>query len=305
MQNFVGNGLLVTGDRGFVGRHALKLWPKAVGLSSLTANPDVTNKAQLFECLRQNVPDLVLHLAGISFVPDSVKNPKHTFMVNFMGTLNLLEALAEVGFKGRFLFVSSGDLYGLVPEDALPVTEEQFARPRNPYAVSKLAAEALCYQWSQTGPFEVVMARPFNHIGAGQSPNFALSDFARQIAEIGAGFRQPEVRVGNIDVTRDFTDVRDVLRAYSCLFEHGKNGEIYNICSGVERSLRTLVEQMMALSGVAAILVSESNRVRSTEQVRMRGSYAKLFAHTGWQPEVPQDEMLRNVCAYWAAKVAV
>ena len=121
----------------------------------------------------------------------------------------------------------------------MPIRETQPLRPRNPYAVSKVAAEALCYQWSQTGPFEVVMARPFNHIGPGQSERFAISDFAKQIAEIKLGRRPPKLAAGDIDVTRDFTDVRDVVRAYLLLLDKGRSGEAYNVCSGIEHRVET------------------------------------------------------------------
>jgi GDP-4-dehydro-6-deoxy-D-mannose reductase len=169
--------------------------------------------------------------------------------------------------------------------------------------VSKVAAEALCYQWSQTGPFEIMMARPFNHIGAGQAPTFAISDFARQIAGIAAGRRPPQLSVGNIEATRDFTDVADVVRAYELLLTRGQNGEIYNVCSGVERSVRTLLERLLSLSGVDAEVVSDPARLRPSEQPRVYGSYMKLSDHTGWQPMVPLDESLLCIYRYWERKI--
>lgn len=290
---------LVTGDKGFVGSHALARWPGATGLSALASDADIRNKAGMIGCLRNYQPDAVLHLAALSFVPDSFKAPEATFEVNFLGTLRLLEALAETGFTGRFLFVGTGDAYGVVPTEALPIREDMPLRPRNPYAVSKVAAEALCFQWSQTGPFEVLMARPFNHIGAGQAPTFAISDFARQIAEIGAGRRSPMLQVGNIDVTRDFTDVSDVLHAYELLLAHGKNGEVYNVCSGVERPVRVLLERLLELAGVKAEIVNDPGRFRPADQPRVCGSHEKLTAHTGWQPTVPVEETLLNLYRYW------
>ena len=295
--------LLITGDHGFVGQHALARWPLATGLSSLAKDVDICNKRGLLDCFRTFVPNTVLHLAALSFVPDSFKAPEKTFEVNFLGTLRLLEALAESGFKGRFLFVSSGDAYGKVPVEALPIAELLPLRPRNPYAVSKAAAEALCYQWSQTGPFEVMMARPFNHIGAGQAPTFAISDFARQIAEISGGNREPVLQVGNIDVTRDFTDVSDVLSAYELILEKGRNGEAYNVGSGTERTVRSMVERLLALSGVRADIVTDSSRLRPQDQPRVCASHAKLSADTGWQPLVPMDETLLNLYRYWEKKI--
>ena len=295
--------LLVTGDRGFVGQHALAKWPQARGLSAWAADADICNKDGLLACFSHWLPDTVLHLAALSFVPDSFKAPEKTFEVNFLGTLRLLEALAQSGFKGRFLFVSSGDAYGRVSEESLPIEETLPLRPRNPYAVSKAAAEALCYQWSQTGPFEVLMARPFNHLGVGQASTFAISDFARQIAEIGAGKRAPLLEVGNIEVTRDFSDVADVLSAYELLLAHGLNGEAYNVCSGTERTVRSLVERLLTLSGVSADIAIDAARMRPADQPRVYASHAKLTAHTGWEPVVPIDETLLNLYRYWEKQI--
>jgi len=143
---------LVTGDQGFVGSLCLQTWPNAVGLSALAGGTiDIGDKTALKQALSDSAFTEVIHLAGISFVPDAVADPLRTYQVNFLGTLNLLECLREIGFSGRFIYVSSGDAYGLVPTDRLPVQEDTPLLPRNPYAVSKAAAEALCYQWSQTG----------------------------------------------------------------------------------------------------------------------------------------------------------
>src|SRR5207302_554158 len=179
-------------------------------------------------------PRAVIHLAAHSWVPQSFKEPMETYDVNFVGTFNLLSALQKTGFHGRFLFVSSSDIYGQVSPEALPITEEHPSKPRSPYAVSKVAAEALCSQWSQTETdIEIVVARPFVHIGPGQSDRFVISNFARQIIEIKRTRREALVEVGDIDVTRDFTDVRDVVRAYELLLARGVPGEVYNICSGI------------------------------------------------------------------------
>src|SRR5262249_48752052 len=148
----------------------------------------------------------VIHLAAQSFVPASFAHPLETYEINFLGTYSLLEALKAAGFKGRFLFVGSGDAYGVVRPEDLPIGEEHPLRPRSPYAVSKAAAEALCYQWSRSESFEIVMTRSFNHIGPGQSDRFVVSDFARQVVEIRKGQRRPQISTGDIEVTRDFTD---------------------------------------------------------------------------------------------------
>lgn len=296
---------LITGDAGFVGQHALRLLPGSIGLSAHSPGIDIRDRVALLACLQKIRPERLIHLAAQSFVPESFRDPAATFDVNFTGTLRLLEALQASGFAGRMLFVGTGDVYGLVHATELPLPESRTPRPRNPYAVSKVAAEALCYQWSQTGPFEIVMARPFNHIGAGQSPAFAISDFARQIAEIHHGQRSPQLVAGNIDVTRDFTDVADVVAAYGLLLEKGQNGEIYNVCSGVERSIRSVVERLLALSGTSAEIVSDPARFRPAEQPRVCGDQRKLHAATGWQPAIPFDDTLNYLYAYWEKQIGI
>ena len=295
--------ILVTGDQGFVGRHALAGLPGATGLSALKPDIDIRDKECLLKCLRAFQPDAVLHLAALTFVPDSFKAPEATFEVNFLGTLRLLEALQETGFNGSLVYVGTGDAYGRVPPEELPIREERILKPLNPYAVSKAASEALCFQWSQTGSFQITMARPFNHIGPGQSPDFAISDFARQIAEIAADDRPALLNVGNIDATRDFTDVADVIQAYRLMLAYGQNGEIYNVCCGVERSIRAMLFRLLELTGITAEIVIDPTRYRPTDQPRVCGSYQKLMAHTGWQPKTSIDEPLLNLYHYWENKI--
>jgi GDP-4-dehydro-6-deoxy-D-mannose reductase len=302
-QELISSDILITGDTGFVGRHAIASWPTAYGLSSLNAGTDIRDKEALLKCLRQRPPSTVLHLAALSFVPDSFRSPETTFEVNFLGTLRLLEALAETGFVGRFLFVGTGDAYGTVAPEALPIREFLPLRPRNPYSVSKAAAEALCYQWSQTGPFEIVMARPFNHLGPGQATTFVISNFARQLVEISRGRREPVLRTGNLDVTRDFTDVSDVLEAYARLLRSGHPGEAYNICSSVERSIRSLLDKLIEVSGVAVKVTTDASRFRPAEQLRVCGNHDKLTQHTGWRPEKSIDETLMNIFSYWEHQI--
>ena len=247
-------------------------------------------------------PDAVLHLAAQSWVPDAFRDPETTLNVNLLGTLHLLQALKRTGFKGRMLYVGTGDVYGHVPEDALPVTETRLPAPRNPYSVSKLAAEALCYQWTVTEAVDIVLARPFNHIGAGQSDRFVVSDFARQVAQIKCGRREPVVAVGDIDVTRDFTDVGDVVEAYFALVRSGVKGEIYNVCSGRDHSIRHVLERLAALAGVRVASEQDPARMRSAEQRRMRGDPDKVRRATGWRAATPLDESLAAMLRYWEGR---
>lgn len=291
---------LVTGASGFVGSYLAER-PGVVDLRLEGEAVDLRSAAQVHAAVARIRPDAVIHLAAQSSVALAFKDPHGTFEVNFTGTCHLLEGLREAGFRGRLLYVGSGEVYGAVPEDELPVREDVPLRPRNPYAVSKVAAEALCYQWSQTGPFEVVIARPFNHIGPRQSPTFAVADFARQIvAHRRAGGAGP-LLVGDIDATRDFTDVRDIVVAYTELLARGRNGEAYNVCSGVERTLREIIEELFRASGTRMNIEVAADRLRPSEQRRMRGSYDKLRAHTAWEPRMSLRQTLADIVAYWEA----
>ena len=179
------------------------------------------------------------------------------FRDQLLGTLNLLRALKQSGFCGSFLYVSSGDVYGQVGEGDLPIRETLLPRPRNPYAVSKAAAELLCLQWSYLELWRIMVARPFNHIGLGQRSDFVIPGVAMQLVRIRLGLQAPRIEVGDVDVTRDFLDVRDVLDAYFQLLERGRNGEVYNVCSGMEYRVRGLIEQMVKIAGVAVKLVHD------------------------------------------------
>lgn len=290
----------ITGAKGFVGSYIKSCIDSYdLELYLQTDETDILDKDELLKQFRQKLPDVVVHLAAISFVPDSFDNPERTYLVNFIGTLRLLQALKEAGFTGTFLYVGTSDAYGIITEEELPIIENRALSPRNPYAVSKVAAESLCYQWSQTENMNVIMVRPFNHIGPGQSPNFVVSDFARQIAKISLGMSDPILYTGNIDVYRDFTDVRDVIRAYYALLRNGQNGQIYNVCSGIGVSIREIVDKLIKISGVDITVEVDKSRLRPAEQVRAFGSFDKLNKQTGWQPEISLDESLNDIYRYW------
>lgn len=293
--------LLVTGLSGFVGSYFADRGDVA-DLRIHGRPADLASAQEVHAAVARLQPSAVIHLAAQSSVALSREDAAATYRVNFEGTFNLLSALGACNFRGRMLFVGSGDVYGSVGPERLPVGEDVPLRPRNPYAVSKVAAEALCYQWSQTGPFEIVMARPFNHIGPRQNPVFAVADFARQVVAHRNGLGPGKLVVGDIDATRDFTDVRDIVDAYTALLAHGRNGEVYNVCSGTERSLREIVEGLFAAAGVRMDIEVAPDRLRPAEQRRMRGSYAKLHSDTGWQPRIPLAQTLADIVAYWEEK---
>jgi GDP-4-dehydro-6-deoxy-D-mannose reductase len=306
--NIVVKRLLVTGRHGFVGStlaqmiagdEALRDW----NLVDMPEAVDVRDEAAMASLIDAARPDAVIHLAAQSFVPDAFRDPRTTLQVNVMGTLNLLQALQHGRFAGRLIYVSTGDVYGRVGVDALPVAETRAAAPRNPYAVSKLAAEALCRQWWMTEGIDAVVVRPFNHIGKGQGDRFVVSDFAHQVALIKHGRRPPRVSVGDIDVTRDFCDARDVVHAYFALLERGCAGEIYNVCSGREHSIRFILERLASLAGVEVSLEQETGRFRKSEQRRMRGDPSKIAAAAGWQATTPLDATLAGMLEHWESEV--
>jgi GDP-4-dehydro-6-deoxy-D-mannose reductase len=295
--------LLLTGSDGFVGS-VLMHHRTCLPLADDDGSVDLRDRDRVRRAVERIAPDAVIHLAAQTFVPASFKHPRETYEINFLGTFALLEALKAADFSGRFLFVGSGDGYGVVAPDELPVDESHPLRPRSPYAVSKVAAEALCYQWTQSERFEIVMTRSFNHIGPGQSDRFVVSDFARQVVEIRKGLREPLISTGDIDVTRDFTDVRDVVQAYLMLLERGKSGEAYNVCSGAEYSIRDVLQRLLRLAGVEATVERDPSRVRHAEQRRMCGSPRKLQSDTGWTRQFSLEKSLQDVLHDWETKLS-
>ncbi|TFH76967.1 MULTISPECIES: GDP-mannose 4,6-dehydratase [Pseudomonas] len=297
--------LFITGLSGFVGQHIqsrLMLDDSAWELLPAASPYDLTDPQSLVDLWPQ-LPDAVIHLAGQTFVPEAFRDPARTFDINLLGTLNLLQALKARGFKGPFLYVSSGDVYGQVEESALPITEQQPPCPRNPYAVSKLSAEFLSLQWGLSEGWPVLVARPFNHIGTGQKDSFVIASAARQINRIKQGLQAPQLEVGDIDVTRDFLDVDDVVSAYFALLEKGTPGQVYNICSGHEQSIRSLIEQMGDLAEVELQLVQDPARLRRADQRRVCGSHQRLARTTGWTPQISIQQSLRAILSDWEKRV--
>ncbi|WP_253366466.1 GDP-mannose 4,6-dehydratase [Pseudomonas chlororaphis] len=296
--------LFVTGLNGFVGRHLRsRLGAADSGWELLPAPPFDLTQPQSLQDLWPELPDAVIHLAGQTFVPEAFRDPARTLQINLLGTLNLLQALKARGFSGTFLYVSSGDVYGQVDENDLPIDEHQPPSPRNPYAVSKVSAELLCLQWGMSEGWPVMVARPFNHIGTGQLGSFAVASAARQIARIKLGLQTPRLEVGDIDVTRDFLDVTDVVNAYLALLRSGVPGQVYNICSGQEHSIRGLIQQLADIAQVEMELVQDPARLRRAEQRRVCGSHARLQAVTGWTPEITIKQSLRAILSDWESRV--
>ncbi len=293
--------VLVTGADGFVGRHLcahLRASGDEVvelrGMSRDGEPPsvDVRDGAAVHRAVAESRADAMIHLAGASSVAKSHEQPAQTFAVNAMGTVNLLEAVRATAPHMRVVHVGSGEVYGALPRGERASEPWPFA-PVSPYASSKAAAEIAALQFQRSYGIPVVCARPFNHLGAGQSPNFLVPDVARQIDEIRRGLRPARIVLGNVEVVRDFSHVSDVARAYCLLLHAGQPGEAYNICSGEARTIRSVVEQMIEVSGVAAEIVIAEERKRAAELEVLVGDPTKL-RKLGWVPEKTMADALRD-----------
>jgi GDP-4-dehydro-6-deoxy-D-mannose reductase len=297
------NALLI-GGTGFVGNHLQALLLQRYNVTVTDHTFDIRDANKMNMLVEHTTPDVVVNLASITTVKESFNRPFDTYQIGFWGTLNLLMALKRHGFKGRLLNISSSEVYGFPSDDQLPIVESTSLRPRSPYSVSKAAVEAMCYQWSQTEDFKIVTVRPFTHIGPGQSDRFAIAHFAKQIAEILVKKKSPVIRVGDLKTTRDFTDVRDVVRAYDTILDNGRNGEVYNVCSGKEIVLESLLNDLIKHSGILIKVEQDESLLRHAEQRRIYGSYDKLTKESGWHPVIPLTQTLKDMLSSWTSKLA-
>lgn len=286
---------LIVGGTGFVGQYLVRQLEGRYTLRTTGRAHDIRDKVRLCDLVTEYSPQVVINLAGITTVAEAVEKPRETYETSFVGLLNLLEALTETGFEGRFLQVGSSEVYGFPSTQELPLTEDSPLRPMSPYAVAKAACDMLCHQWARLEKFPVMVARPFTHVGPRQSDRFAVARFAKLIRGIMRGRSEPRIEIGNLDATRDLTDVRDVARAYDMIIHAGHNGGVYNVCSGVEVRMRDVLDELIKLSGRAIEKVEQPSLVRSAEQQRLRGSFAALEAVTGWAPEIPLTRTLSDM----------
>lgn len=297
--------VLVTGATGFVGRHVLRalaghghepVCAGAPGDAAADLVLDVRDSGTLEAALAATQPDAVVHLAGIAFVPVALRDPLSALDVNALGTARLLEAVRAAGRPVRVLVVSSAEVYGAQPPEAMPLPESTELRPANPYAASKVAAEACARAWAASYGLDVVTARPFNHIGPGQDPRFAVPSFAGQLAAIAAG-GPPVLHVGNLEARRDFLDVRDVAEAYVALLANGRPGEVYNICSGRAVAIREVLRLLISLAGVPVEVRNDPERMRPSDVPVFVGDATRLRETTGWEPRIPLEASLAAVYA--------
>ncbi len=314
--------ILITGINGFAGSHLARLLLNdgldvsgtvlslkddhniATFSKKLRIYPvDLRKPDNLEEVLKKEKPQHIYHLAGISFVKDSWTEALNVYQVNFLGTFHLLEAVTKSGLSSRILFAGSGEVYGPVQEAMLPAKEELKPRPITPYAVSKAAAELLCQQYFSSRGLPVVCIRAFNHIGPGQDSKFVCSSFAKQIAEIEAGMKEPVIRVGNLAAKRDFTDVRDIVRAYRLIMEKGIPGEAYNVCSGECHPIQSILDTTLKMSRVKIEIKLDKSRLRPADIPVLSGDNSKVTS-LGWKKTITLEKSLEDILNHWRGSIS-
>lgn len=293
---------LVTGAAGFVGGHLLPALERS-GYETIGTDRelDVSDAGAVSERIAAARPDLVIHLAAVSAVPESRREPERAFRVNFVGARSVLEAVAQRAPQARLLLVGSGDEYGVGGPDSPPFRETDPLRPDSPYARTKAAADLLAGGYAARG-LDVVRIRAFNHTGPGQDERFVLPSFARQAAEIAAGRREPLLRVGNLDSLRDFLDVEDVVAAYLVLADRALPADVYNVASGRGVRVGDALDALLELAGVDARIEVDPERRRPTD--RAVGDASRLRRSGRWAPRVPFATTLARLFAHWRERVS-
>jgi GDP-4-dehydro-6-deoxy-D-mannose reductase len=297
---------LVTGAGGFVGRHLVAHLTESgddvTQTDTFLGGADITDADAIAAEITAAAPEVVYHLAGWADVGGSWKEPVAAFRANAEGTLNVLTAAQAAGV-GRVVAVSSADVYGQAGPDEMPLTEESPLRPSSPYAASKVAADYLGMQAWLGHQLPVLRVRAFNHLGPGQTDRFVASALASRIAQAERD-GGTTLTVGNLSARRDYTDVRDVVRAYRLLAEHGEPGEAYNVCSGVDLAVQDIVDRLLGLATVDLALEVDQTLFRPVDTPVLRGSHDKLTAATGWRPEISLDRTLADLLADWRTRLS-
>jgi GDP-4-dehydro-6-deoxy-D-mannose reductase len=308
---------VITGVGGFVGRHLLRhLEAEGDDVYGIARSSDVDGLdpskvvcLDLFEreaverAVRETQPEAVYHLAAQSSPAESLSDPWGTICNNLACQFNLLEGLVSAGLKPRVLVVGSSDEYGRVNPEDVPTHENVPLRPATPYAVSKVGQDLMGYQYFAQHGLPVVRVRPFNHTGPGHDARFVIPSFARQLAEIEVGLRSPVLRVGDLSVARDFTDVRDMVRAYRLALTLGTPGDVYNLGSGRATRIADMVDELISLCGVRTETRVDAVLLRPADIPRQEANIHKFTKLTGWRPSIPWHTTLRDTFEYWRDKV--
>ena len=317
--------VLITGVSGFVGSHLLDLLVtkktdyelygivrERSSLEKIKHNVDsirliscdLINLSTIINIIKELKPDHIYHLAGESSVKLSWGGTLSMVNSNIVATLNLLEAMRTANCQEtKILLACSSEEYGLISEDDIPIKEETPLKPVSPYAVSKAAVDMFGYQYYVSYGIKTVRTRAFNHTGPRRSGVYALSNFARQLAEIESGFREPKIHVGNLSAVRDFTDVRDMVRGYELAMEHCEPGEVYNICSSKGWRIRDLLEMLVQLSKCRIEIAQDEERMRPVDLPIIVGDNAKFRKITAWKPAIGMERTLQDLLDYWRGQL--
>ncbi len=263
---------------------------------------DLRDASSTRDTLERIRPDWIFHLAAQSFVPTSWSAPTESLTTNVLGELNVFEAVRRLGLSCRIQIACSSEEYGMVFENELPIRETNPLRPLSPYAVSKVAQDLLAYQYWMSWKVDSVRTRGFNHEGPRRGPVFVASDFAKQIADIEKGRKPPVLHVGNLEAKRDFTDVRDMVRAYWLALEKCEPGEVYNLCSGRAYSIQEVLDLLLGMTKVRIEVRQDRLRLRPSDVPVLMGDRTKFTRATGWEPTIPFERTLRDMLDFWRAR---
>lgn len=304
---------LVIGAAGFVGRYLVKEMCNNKIETFVTKLPhekfteefvnvydlDILDKDAIVNILYEIQPDYIFHLAAQSSVGVAWKNPLLTVDVNIKGSINVMDAVRELFYKPRVLLIGSGEEYGYIKPEETPILEDNLLRPGNIYAATKACQNMIGSIYAKAYDMDLMMVRAFNHIGPGQAPLFVVSDFCKQVAEIEKGIREPVIMVGNLAAKRDFTDVRDVVKAYVKLIKQGSAGETYNVGSGSAQEIRKILEKVIAMSDVNIKIETDPNKIRPVDVPIIEADITKLNTLTGWKPEISVEQTIHETLDYW------
>ena len=316
--------VLITGITGFVGSHLAEYclgrdgevevvgicrWRSRreniehLGDSIDMRECDLRDASSVKQLLGDVRPERIFHLAAQSYVPSSWNSPAETITTNVIGQLNIFEAMRELELDARIQIAGSSEEYGLVHPHEAPITEDNPLRPLSPYAVSKVTQDTLAYQYFQSYGLKAIRTRAFNHTGPRRGDVFVTSNFAKQIAQIEAGRREPVLLVGDLTPERDFTDVRDIVRAYWLCLEHCEPGEVYNVASGKAYRIQEVLDMLLSHSDMEIEVREDPSRLRPSDVPLLLGDNTKFCEATGWKPEIPFEQTAKDLLDYWRARV--